>query len=81
MRLISTMLALMLVSGRTWAKWVKIGQSDAGELLLDPETNRKEGHIRRVWQLQNFKQADDFGAMSRRYRKEYDCTDKRNRIL
>ena len=81
MRSITTMLALLLALGGAWADWVKIGASDSGELFLDPETIRKEGHIRKVWQLQNLNQADDSGALSRRYRKEYDCTDKRDRIL
>jgi len=48
MRSITTMLALLLAFGGAWADWVKIGASDSGELFLDPETIRKESHIRRV---------------------------------
>jgi hypothetical protein len=53
----------------------------AHELFHDPATIRKDGNIRRMWELWDFKKRDKYGAMSGRWRTEFDCKLERYRNL
>ena len=48
---------------------------------IDRATLLSNGSLRRVWQLQNLKQRDRDGEMSRRALVEYDCREAKNRTL
>ena len=77
-----TILMLMLAAMSTgamaeWVKHIEIGQA---VMYHDPATIRKDGNLRKVWEVQDLKQRTD-GAMSRRALVEYDCKEERYRIL
>lgn len=75
------LLALLLVTGPAWAEWVKIDSGDLRDFYIDPQTIRIDGNLRRVWIIQNLKERDKSGALSRRAREEYDCKQERYRVL
>jgi hypothetical protein len=72
---------VMLLSGSAWAEWVELNETEDTTFFYDPDTIRKDGNMRRVWRLQNLKQLNENGVMSRRIRVEYDCKQERFRIL
>lgn len=75
------LLALMLVTGSVWAEWVKMGESASDKFYIDLATIRKDGNLRKVWAITDFKQQDKSGALSNRIRFEYDCKEERSRLL
>lgn len=81
MRLITILLTLLLASSGAWAEWVKVGETDNAVFYIDPATIRKEGNLRRVWNITDLKQRGNLGELSRRARYEYDCKQERQRIL
>jgi hypothetical protein len=48
---------------------------------IDPATLRRDGHMRRVWTLQDLNKRSSFGTMSFRAYVEYDCSEARRRDL
>lgn len=80
MRLILTLL-LTLAAAPAWADWVKVSETDEVTFYIDPATIRKDGNLRRVWEIQDLKKPDKEGVMSRRGLLEYDCKDERDRVL
>jgi hypothetical protein len=74
-------LALLLVSGTTWAEWVQVSTNEVLDGYIDPETIRTDGDLRRVWQMQNYKQRQSDLYFSFRSRIEYDCKQERRRVL
>ena len=78
------MLALMALtfSASVAAEWAKLGETEDTVLFLAPDTFRKAGNLRRVWEIQDFK-ADVFGdgVRSLRYQSEYDCMMGNLRVL
>lgn len=80
MRLVLTVLLLVAVNP-AWAKWVKGAETDDAAIYIDPAKIRKNGHLRRVWRLQDLKQRDPDGVLSRRGLQEFDCKGKRFRVL
>ena len=80
MRLILTLL-LTLAAAPAWAEWVKVSETDEVTFYIDPATIRKDGNLRRVWEIQDLKKRDKGGVMSRRGLFEYDCKDERDRVL
>lgn len=75
------LVCLMMLAGSAWAEWVVFGESDTATSYFDPATIRKDGNMRRVWQLQDLRERGRGGEMSRRMRYEYDCKQERMRIL
>ena len=75
------LLALLVATSSAWAEWVKMGASDGITFYVDPTTLRKDGSLRKVWELYDFKQPEKNGAMSFRVRAEYDCKEERQRKL
>jgi len=71
----------LLVTGSAWAEWVMYSTTATETLYYDPATIRKDGNIRRVWQLENWGKRGTGGEISRRYRTEYDCKQERFRVL
>jgi hypothetical protein len=72
-------LALIAVPAR--AEWVKVVESDKFVFYIDPTTISTNGDIRRVSELTDLKQQGVGGAMSMRGLTEYDCKERRHRLL
>lgn len=72
---------LALVAAPAWAEWVKLGENDEMILYIDPGSIRKNGNLRKVWDIKDLKQRDEGGEMSTRTRNEYDCKEERRRTL
>jgi len=79
MRLILTLM-LMTFTAPAWAEWVKMGETDIATLYYGAAI-KKKGNFRRVWTIQDLKQRTKEGVMSRRALEEFDCEEKRYRIL
>ena len=75
------LVCLMMLAGSAWAEWVFYAETDTSTFYFDPATIRKDGHIRRVWELIDLRKRHNDGEMSRRYRVEYDCKQERMRYL
>lgn len=75
------LVCLMMLAGSAWAEWVVFGETDTATSYFDPATIRKDGNMRRVWELQDLRKRGRGGEMSRRMRYEYDCKQERMRIL
>jgi len=75
------LVCLMMLAGSAWAEWVFYSETDSANFYYDPATIRKEGKMRRVWELRNSSQRDKNGAMSTRMLLEYDCKQERFRYL
>lgn len=65
----------------TFAEWTAVSETNDLRVYIDFKEIRKDGNLRRVWELQNMKQRNKLGAMSSRARVEYDCKNERTRIL
>ena len=74
-------LILVLVTAPAWAAWEKAASSDKGIFYIDPATIRKNGDLREVWQMEDFKTKRPDGAMSARILREFDCKGERVRVL
>jgi len=72
---------VLLVTSSAWADWVPVAGNATAEVYVDLTSVRKDGNLRKVWKLMNFKQRDKFGYMSYRSRGEYDCKEERYRFL
>ena len=72
---------IAVVAAPAWAAWVAVSESNDLVAYIEPASIRKNGHFRKVWQVQDLKQRDEHGAMSRRLLIEYDCKDERFRVL
>jgi len=85
--LILTATALLGASQFVWAQsqaaagWVRLVETDEVFFYYDPATIRVNGHLRRVWEIQDLKQRNPAGEMSRRFLSEYDCREERHRLL
>ena len=76
------LVCLMMLAGSAWAEWVMYSKDEEdGTFYLDPATIRKDGNMRRVWELTDLRKRGRSGEMSRRMRMEYDCKQERNRFL
>jgi len=75
------LIALLFVSGSASAGWVEVAESKVLSLYIDPTTIRKDGNLRKVWEIQDLKQRNKDGELSRRARIEYDCKNERSRPL
>lgn len=73
--------ALLIVTGSVSAEWVEVASTDSTTFYIDPATIRKDGNMRKVWVMQDFKQRQKGGEMSTRARVEYDCKGERYRLL
>ena len=81
MRIILCLL-LALGSATVSAEWVEVGETVDGKATYFESTKiRKNGNIRKVWQIQDQNKRDEDGVMSRRILFEYDCKEWRSRVL
>jgi hypothetical protein len=72
---------LLAISLPAVAEWVEVAETDKVHVYLDPATIRKDGNLRKAWELQNLKQRDKSGYLSRRFLWEFDCKEERRRSL
>ena len=72
---------LTFASAPAWAEWVKVSETDGAVFHIDSRTIQKHGHMRRVWEVQDLKQKHEDGYMSIRPLADYDCKERRRRIL
>lgn len=72
----------MLITSPAWAGWSFVTSSEEdAEVLVDFETLRKEGNLRRIWQLYNLSPNDKNGWGSVRSRVEFDCKNETLKTL
>ena len=75
------LLALLLVTGSAEAEWVQVGEGASHYKYIDPETIRRDGNFRKVWEINDYKQRQKTGNLSNQMRSEYDCKQERYRFL
>jgi hypothetical protein len=75
------LVCLMMLAGSAWAEWVMYGEAATATFYYDPATIRKDGNMRRVWELTDLRKQGKVGEISRRMRIEYDCKQERFRYL
>ncbi|HUN68896.1 MAG TPA: surface-adhesin E family protein [Burkholderiales bacterium] len=74
-------LSLMLAAAPLRAEWLKVGETDTADHYIDTATIRGDGNLRRVWTVQDMREADASGVRSIRALEEYDCAAGRFRYL
>ena len=79
-------LILAVMSSSAIAEWVEVAKG--GEEIetitayADPDTIRKTGNRVKMWVLVDYKKdEEEFGILSARLKEEYDCKEKKQRIL
>ena len=75
------LIGLMMLTGSAWAEWVMYDWNDTTTYFFDPATIRKDGNMRRVWELVDSRERQKDGSMSLRLRIEYDCKNERMKFL
>ena len=75
------LVCLLMLAGSAWAEWVMYSKSEKSTFYYDPATIRKDGNMRRVWELHDLRMRRNNGVISRRMRQEYDCKEERYRFL
>jgi hypothetical protein len=78
------LLALVIfIAPPAWAGWtyVTTSEGDDARYFLDYETLRKDGNVRRIWQLVNLPSNDKDGWGSVRSRIEYDCKNETSKLM
>lgn len=71
----------LMLAAPALAEWEKVSESDTASYYIDRATLLSNGSLRRISQLQNLKQRDKDGELSRRALVEYDCRAASNRTL
>jgi len=79
----SGLVTLALVAG--WLPpsamaWTRIGETPEVTLYVNRNSIEKADRIRKVWEMQDLRNADADGVRSRRYINEYDCEYKMHRV-
>ena len=86
MRFILLMLLAIVSSGAAAAEWVKVGKSadDGFDYYADPATIRREGDMANLWVVYDYKTPQPIYEkrfLSSKLQFEYNCKDKRGRVL
>ena len=72
---------LLVATSSALAEWIKLSSNDDANVYIDPTTLRKDGNLRKVWQLNDEIKAGRDGTMSSRILWEYDCIGERVRMI
>ena len=76
---------VMLIVSPAWADWTLVSETTEGtKFYTDFSTIRKEGNLRKLWEVTNFSSPRSFSSgvfLSSRTRVEYDCKEERVRNL
>ena len=84
---LALLLALMSSSGMAFADWVKVASNELNTGYADPATIVKKGDTVTMWALLDFKTSQPIadkpgsGHRSQKAHFEYDCKDKRAKML
>lgn len=78
-RLILALMTLAFNASVT-AEWLKIGETENYDVLIDLDTTLADGHLRKSWQIRNLKTQSRAGE-SDLFRMQYDCKEEKNRTL
>ncbi len=82
MRMAILMAMLAAMSGGAWAQqWVAVSENSQADFYVDPSKIRKNGNMRRFWQLIDAKPDQKGPGMSYRGLHEVDCKEERTRVL
>jgi hypothetical protein len=74
-------IAILLISPLAKAEWVKTFQNTQGTAYyLDPNSIEHHGNMRRVWEMESYRDATKEGMHSMRLYKEYDCKQELGRF-
>jgi len=66
-------IGLILLTSSAWAEWTFLIKIENGDTyFLDLETIKKNGHLRQVWSLMEYKPSPIYGQ-SGRMKLEFDC--------
>ena len=76
-----TVIMLLLFSGSAYGEWTYIANSDDKNHYIDFATIRTNGHLRKVWELWDYKLKGKYGELSILYRSEIDCNEETTRLL
>ena len=63
------LVCLMMLAGSAWAEWVIYETTDTNTFYYDPTTIRKDGNMRQVWVLLNWRKRDKDNVMSHTFTK------------
>jgi len=75
-------LILAVMSSSAMAEWYRVGATEEGVAYADSDTIRKTGNRVKMWVLVDYKKdEEEFGILSTRLKEEYDCKEKKQRIL
>ncbi len=72
---------IVLCSLSAVAEWKLVAKNGIHTFYIDPVTLRKDGNLRKVWEVIDFETRNESGAMSVRIRSEYDCKQERYKFL
>ena len=72
---------LVLAVVPAWAAWERVGADENAVFYIDLATLRKDGSFVRTWLISELKKPAPKGEVSRRALFEYDCKERRYRIL
>lgn len=78
---IAPLLLIIAASGTLAADWTRQGSTPDVNFYLDLNSIKKNGNLRRVWQLQDRNSPSKTGARSLRAMSEYDCKEDKYRTL
>ena len=63
------------------AEWTYVDGSEGYERYIDRETVMRDGKLARVWEVDDIAVPDKQGVQSLRSRTEYDCEDRKYRVV
>jgi len=73
-KVLAASIVLLLITPLAKAEWVRMFQNIHGTAYyMDPTSVEHHGNMRRVWEMESFKEATKEGLHSIRLYKEYDC--------
>lgn len=73
--------AFLLASHQARAEWLKMGEVLDAVLYIDPASIREDGKFSRLSTLDDLKMAGPGGELSMQFLREFDCRQKRVRVV
>lgn len=73
--------ALLLFSLPASADWTYVDGGDGYDRYIERETIQRDGNLVRVWEVDDTAAPDSYGVHSLRSRTEYDCEERKYRIV
>ena len=73
--------ALALAASPAWAEWLKMGEVPDAILYIDPSSIHEDGAFSTLLTLDELKMAGPGGELSMQFLREFDCRQKRVRVV